>query len=67
MMMGISGTTKAAGMTGTTGVVVVGVWDRGVEELLGEGGDEPGELGVDRNKTLTGVGTLLLFSNDLRN
>ena len=39
--------------------MVVGVWDRGVVELLGEGGDEPGELGVERTKTLTGVGTLL--------
>ena len=63
MMMGISGTARATGITRTTGVegvvVVVGVWDGGVEELLGEGGDAPGELGVDRNKPLTGVGTLL--------
>ena len=61
MMTGMSGTPKVRGITGITGeegvVEVVGIWDRGVAELLGEGGDEPGELGVDRNKTLTGVGT----------
>ena len=63
MTMGISGTPKARGITGITeeeGVAEgVGIWDRGVEKLLGEGGDEPGELGVDRNKTLTWVGTTI--------
>jgi len=31
----------------------------GVEEVLGEVDEERGELGVERNKTLTGVGTQL--------
>ena len=61
MMTVMSGTPKVTGITRITGeeglVEVVGIWDRGVVELLGEGGDEPGELGVDRNRILTGVGT----------
>jgi len=58
-----SGTTGINVTTGTTGiigvvVVVCGV-NEGVETTLGEVDDELGEVGVERNKTLTGVGTQL--------
>ena len=55
--IGISGTT---GTIGTT-IVVMGVCvvNGGVEGVLWEVDDEQGEVGVERNKTLTGVGTLL--------
>jgi len=33
--------------------------NEGVEEVLGEVDEEQGELGVERNKTLTGVGPQL--------
>ena len=32
------------------------VVNEGVEPVLGEVGDEQGEVGVERNRTLTGVG-----------
>ena len=50
-------------MTGTTVitmvVVVVCVVNGGVEKVLGEVDDKKGEVGVERNKTLTGVGKQL--------
>ena len=53
----ISGTTRIKGTTGTTGIIgVVVVVNEGVETVLGEVGDEPGEVWVERNRTLTGVG-----------
>jgi len=59
MFIGISGTTGMNGTAGTTRiigvVVVVCVVNRGVETVLGEVDDEQGEVGVERNKTLTGV------------
>ena len=62
-MTGMSRAPKARGITGITGeegvAEGVGIWGRGVEELLGEGGDEPREIGVDRNRTLIGVGTTI--------
>jgi len=62
-LTGISGTTGINGTTGTevTTVVVVVVCavNGGVEGLLWDVDDEQGEIGVERNKTLTGVGTQL--------
>jgi len=53
----ISGTTGMNGTTGIIGgVVVVCVVNGGVETVLGKVGDEQGEVGVERNRTLTGVG-----------
>ena len=57
---GISGTTGINGTTGTTGiigvVVVVCEVNEGVEPVLEEVDDELGEVGFERNNTLTGVG-----------
>lgn len=63
MFTGTTGTTGIIGTTGTTEttIVVVGVCavNGGVEGVLWEIDDEQGEAGVERNKNLTGVGTLL--------
>ena len=40
-------------------VVVVCVVNGGVEKVLGGVDDEQGEVGVEQNKTLTGVGKQL--------
>ena len=58
--------TGIDGMTGTAGrvvitlvVVVVCTVNGGVEKVLGEVDDEQGEVGVERNRTLSGVGKQL--------
>ena len=70
---GLTGTTGIRGTTGTTGVMGiegVTVWGKrtcvGEEGIGGELWDvdgELGELGVERNRTLTGVGIELGSSN----
>jgi len=57
----MSGTAGINGTPGTavTIVVVVCAVNGGVEMVLGEMDDEQGEVGVERNKTLTGVGKQL--------
>ena len=58
-----TGTIGTTGITGVNGVEVVTVWGKrtcvGEEGMFGELRDvdgELGELGLDRNRTLTGVG-----------
>lgn len=53
----ISGTTRTIGTTVV--VMVVCAVNGGVEGVIWELDDEQGEVGVEQNKTLTGVGTLL--------
>ena len=57
---GINGTTGVTGITGVTGtlettVVLVCTVNEGVEGVLRDVDDELREIGVERNKTLTGV------------
>jgi len=67
MFAGITSTTGMTGITGITGTTVkTVVFAKGVcskngevEGVLSDVDDEVGETGVDRNKTLTGVGTAL--------
>ena len=54
MFTGISGTTGINGTSGTTGIIGV-VVNGGLEMVLKEVDDEQGEVGVEQNKTLTGV------------
>ena len=61
---GISGTTGVTGINRVTGtlettVVLVCTVNEGVEGVLRDVDDEPGEIGVDWNKTLIGVEILL--------
>ena len=61
-----TGTVGTTGITGVKGIEVITVWGKrtcaGEEGMCGELWDvdgELGELGLDRNRTLTGVGVEL--------
>ena len=59
-----TGTKGTKGITGVVGIEVVTVWgkstrvgEEGINGELWEVDGELGELGLERNRTLTGVGT----------